>query len=118
MQHGKTRWYLLCVRSYPQITLTEQAMKQAEKTTPTTSLHDGVMPLMSEATEQADALLTQGVNALRNTSENLQERAHQVGELTSDYVRKEPVKSLLIAAAAGAVLMGLVSVLSRSHTSR
>jgi ElaB/YqjD/DUF883 family membrane-anchored ribosome-binding protein len=84
-------------------------------TSPGTPLHDGAMPSISEAAEQTEALLQQGVKALRHTGDNLQERAHHIGDLTSNYVRKEPVKSLLIAAGVGAVLMGFLSVLSRSR---
>lgn len=85
---------------------------------PTEPLSDGILPFMSETVEQADALMHRGADAMRQTGQNLQQRATHAGELASDYVRKEPFKSLLMAAATGAVLMGMVSLLSRSHAPR
>ncbi|MDZ7938956.1 MAG: hypothetical protein U5M53_12015 [Rhodoferax sp.] len=85
---------------------------------PTEPLSDGVIPFMSDAVDQADALMHRGGEALRHTGQNLQKRATHASEVASDYVRHEPLKSLLMAAATGAVLMGLASLLSRSHTPR
>lgn len=82
---------------------------------PTEPLSDGLLPLMSDAVDQADVLMHRGADALRHTGQNLQQRATHASELASDYVRKEPFKSLLIAAATGAVLMGLVSLMGRSR---
>ena len=46
---------------------------------------------------------------------NLREKAQMASEQTVAYVKDEPVKSMLIAAATGALLMGLVSLLGRSR---
>jgi len=83
---------------------------------PTEPLSDGVLPFMSETVHQADALMHRGADALRHTGQDLQQRAIHASELATDYVRKEPFKSLLMAAATGAVLMGLVSLMGRSRT--
>jgi len=55
------------------------------------------------------------VDAVRDRSHQLSESAHRVADGTRSYVREEPVKSLLIAAATGAALMGLLALLGRSH---
>jgi hypothetical protein len=50
----------------------------------------------------------------RETAEQLRQRALQASDRALAYTRDEPMKSLLIAAAAGALLMGLVSLMVRS----
>jgi len=50
----------------------------------------------------------------REVAEQMRQRALQASDKAAAYAREEPMKSLLIAAAAGAVLMGLVSLMVRS----
>ena len=47
-------------------------------------------------------------------AEQVRQCALQASEQAAAYAREEPIKSLLIAAAAGALLMGVVSLLVRS----
>ena len=47
-------------------------------------------------------------------ADQVRQRALQASEKAAAYARDEPMKSLLIAAAAGAVLMGLLSLIVRS----
>jgi ElaB/YqjD/DUF883 family membrane-anchored ribosome-binding protein len=47
-------------------------------------------------------------------ADQVRQRALQASEKAAAYARDEPMKSLLIAAAAGAVLMGLLSLMVRS----
>jgi ElaB/YqjD/DUF883 family membrane-anchored ribosome-binding protein len=54
-------------------------------------------------------------NGIRDVSQNLQDRALRVSDNTVGYIRDEPVKSVLIAAATGAALVALVGLLSRSR---
>ena len=56
-----------------------------------------------------------GAAALREGSQKLMDRAQHVGTDTVTYIRGEPVKAMFIAAAAGAALALLASVLSRRH---
>jgi len=79
-------------------------------------LRERTSPRYDEATERVNALAQQGVQSVRNTSHRLRESAHHVSEGTRHYVREEPVKSLLFAAVAGALLMGLASLLARSDS--
>lgn len=72
-------------------------------------------PLLARATEQAGALAQRGVDSVRDASLRLRERAHRASDNTLDYIRAEPMKATLIAAAAGAALLALVALLSRSR---
>lgn len=76
------------------------------------------VPMLDRASEQVSAFAQRGVDSVRETSHNLRERAHRVTETTSNYVKDEPVKSLLIAAATGAALMALASLISGSRDRR
>ena len=64
---------------------------------------------------QAEAAARRGIEAVRDTSQQLRERAQQAPDMTVAYVKDEPIKAMLIAAATGALLMGLISLLSRSR---
>jgi ElaB/YqjD/DUF883 family membrane-anchored ribosome-binding protein len=68
------------------------------------------------AAEQALGVAHRGVEAVRHTSQNLLDRAHLATDHTAAYVKDEPVKALLMAAAAGAALMALVSLVTRSRS--
>jgi len=50
----------------------------------------------------------------REMAEQMRQRALQASEMAAAYARDEPMKSPLIAAAAGALLMGLLSLMVRS----
>lgn len=50
----------------------------------------------------------------REAAERVRQRALQASDKALAYARDEPMKSLLIAAAAGAILMGLVSLMVQS----
>jgi ElaB/YqjD/DUF883 family membrane-anchored ribosome-binding protein len=72
-------------------------------------------PMLNKVTSQAEAAARRGMEAVRDTSQQLRERALQAQDMTVAYVKDEPIKAMLIAAATGAVLMGLISMLSRSR---
>jgi len=67
------------------------------------------------ASAQAIGAAQRGVTALRDSSQHMVDSAHRATENTATYIRDEPVKSMLMAAAAGATLMALVSMMSRSR---
>lgn len=66
---------------------------------------------------QADAghLSQRGLDALRESTRHMRDSAHRAGERTVGYIHDEPVKSVLIAAAAGAALMVLLGLTGRSR---
>lgn len=72
-------------------------------------------PLINRATKQASALAHRGVDTLRDTSQRLRETALRASDNSVKYIKEEPVKSVLMAAAAGAVLTALVRRMSRSR---
>lgn len=72
-------------------------------------------PLLNRAGERASALAQRSVDAVRDSSQYLREQALRASDRTVNYVRDEPVKAVLIAAATGAALMALISLLTRSR---
>jgi ElaB/YqjD/DUF883 family membrane-anchored ribosome-binding protein len=74
-------------------------------------------PVLNRMSEQASDLAHRGADSLRQGSQQLRERARHASESTVTYIKQEPVKAMLIAAATGAALMALVSLMSRSHRS-
>lgn len=73
-----------------------------------------VAPAINHAAEQVNALAHRGLDSVRNTSKQLMDSAHRVTDTTVSYVKEEPVKSILIAAATGAALMAMISMMTRS----
>lgn len=74
-----------------------------------------VAPLLNRASEQAGALAQRSVSALRDGAQGLRDRATRATDTTVMYIKDEPLKAMLIAAATGAALMALVGMLSRSR---
>lgn len=74
-----------------------------------------VKPVLDRWAKDAETLARRGIDSARDTSRDLRERAARASDSTVNYIKDEPVKSMLIAAAAGAVLVTLVNVLSRSR---
>ena len=72
-------------------------------------------PLLNRATDQAAAMAQRGVDAVREGSQQLRDKALRASDNTVSYVRGEPVKAMLIAAATGAALMALISLMTRSR---
>ena len=74
-------------------------------------------PLLERSTEQVSAMLKSGADTVLNTSRQLRNKALQASDCTVNYVKDEPVKAMLIAAATGAALMALLSLTSpkREH---
>lgn len=70
-------------------------------------------PLLNSAGEQATALAHRGVDAVRDTTQELRDKAQRASATTVNYIKEDPVKAMLIAAATGAALMAMVSLMSR-----
>lgn len=79
------------------------------------SLIDRAASATDRATEQAVGAAQRSVAAVRSSSQHMLDRAHQASDQTVSYIKDEPVKSMLIAAATGAALMALASLLTRSR---
>jgi ElaB/YqjD/DUF883 family membrane-anchored ribosome-binding protein len=78
-------------------------------------IRDQAAPMVNRATEQTSALAHRGADAVRESTRQLRDKAASASDATVSYIKDEPVKSILIAAATGAALMGLVSLLGRSR---
>ncbi len=86
------------------------------------NLADQAAHLVQGASNQASALaqqagdLTQhGLDAVRDSSRQLRDKAQRASDVTVRYIQDEPVKAMLIAAATGAALMALVSLISHGR---
>lgn len=81
-------------------------------------LRQQAAPLLNRVGEQAGAMAQRGVDAVRDGSAQLREKALQAQDTTVSYIKDEPVKAMLIAAAAGAALMAMLSLMTRSNDRR
>jgi ElaB/YqjD/DUF883 family membrane-anchored ribosome-binding protein len=77
-------------------------------------LHQQVSPLIDRVSGQASALAQRSAEAMRERSLQLRDQALRASDHTLNYIRDEPVKSMLIAAATGAAVMALFSLLRKS----
>lgn len=73
-------------------------------------LRAATSPTVGRLADQASELAHDGLDAVRHGSQRLGASARRAGDATLRYVHHEPVKSLLLAAATGAALMALVSL--------
>ena len=102
----------------------DQAIRSAQRSANETldRVADGVQdlrqdagPLLNRAADQASALAQRGAAAVRAGSDQVRDRARRVSASTARYINDEPVKAILIAAAAGATLLAIVRLFGRSR---
>jgi ElaB/YqjD/DUF883 family membrane-anchored ribosome-binding protein len=74
------------------------------------SAYGEAQPLLARIGKQARGYAHDGVDAARQAASDLRDRGARAVDSTRGYVRDEPVKSLLIAAAVGAAVIALVEV--------
>ena len=68
---------------------------------------------LNQLAHDTESLAHRGMEAVRNGSHQLQEKSAHMRDATTSYIQHEPIKSMLMAAAVGAALMGLVALFSR-----
>lgn len=78
------------------------------------NLRDRVTPTAVRLASQAEDLAHRSLDVVRERSGLLRERAVLAGERSTQYVKDQPVKAVLIAAAAGALIAAVLS-LTRSN---
>ena len=71
-------------------------------------------PVVRRLTAQAETLARRSMDAVRDGSQQLREQATEMTDRTTRYVKDEPLKAVLIAAAAGATLLAVLSAVVRS----
>lgn len=72
-------------------------------------VRDAVPAHLHRAAHRAEDLARAGIDKARAAGSAVAHKAHEVGERTTDYVRHEPGKALLMAAAVGAAATLLVT---------
>jgi ElaB/YqjD/DUF883 family membrane-anchored ribosome-binding protein len=81
-------------------------------------LQDQASDAVEQAASRAESLMHEGTQALRQGSRLLRDSARSASTQTQDYIEREPLKAVLIAAASGAALVALWSLLARSGSRR
>jgi ElaB/YqjD/DUF883 family membrane-anchored ribosome-binding protein len=81
-----------------------------------TSAYGEAQPLLARVGKQARGYANDGMDAARQQATALRERSLKAVDSTRGYVKDEPVKSLLIAAAVGAAVIALVEVVRIRRT--
>ena len=76
-------------------------------------LRQHTTPMVERASEQVSAIAHRGLDSVRDTSQQLRRKVEHASDSTVGYIRHEPVKSVLIAAATGAALMALINLATR-----
>ena len=71
-------------------------------------------PALKQGIDQAKSWVDDKASRVQDRARAVRLKANDLSEQVVDYTRDEPVKALMIAAAAGAVLMLLLSVVARS----
>ena len=79
------------------------------------ALHDMIPGAFGRAAARVDEMTRRSIDRARQTGSGVRDRAGHAGDVTVAYIKDEPLKSILMAAAAGAALAALVSMMSRSR---
>ncbi|HZN87006.1 MAG TPA: hypothetical protein VFB53_09515 [Burkholderiales bacterium] len=73
-------------------------------------------PVINRVAAKAEELARRSADAMRDRSQLIKEQAYRAQDMTVGYIKDEPLKSILMAAAAGAALMALLQLLrTRDH---
>lgn len=106
---------------------TDEALRSARRTADgaINALHDKVEQMnetipgaLSRAAAKVDEITRRGVGRARDTSLQMRDQVTRAGDRTVSYIKDEPLKSVLIAAAAGATMAAVISLLSRPRRNR
>ena len=75
-------------------------------------------PMIGRLANNADEMRRRGVDSIRGASMQVREGALRATDKSVAFIRDEPVKSVFIAAAVGALSMALISLIARAATAR
>ena len=73
------------------------------------------MTTVSNLQEQTSKFAQRGIDAVHDGALQLRDQAQHGTDATVQYIQREPIKSVLIAAAAGASLMAVISLMNRNR---
>ncbi len=82
------------------------------------SLRETVPAAFSRAAAQVEEITRRGLDRAKEASMGVRDQVYKAGDRTVGYIKDEPVKSVLIAAATGAAVALLVGWALRSRTHR
>lgn len=82
------------------------------------SLADQAVQSADHAIKSTQRVAQDALDSMRDTSRQLRDQAQHASDRTVDYIRDDPIKAMLIAAATGAALMALVNLVSHSREHR
>lgn len=85
------------------------------RTTSAAELNDRVATKADAAIDSARNIAGQAMTAVKSGVATTRDQVARANVAARQYVRKEPIKSVLIAAAAGAAVAGLAAWWSKSH---
>ncbi len=72
-------------------------------------------PLINRSSDQIGVLARRALDAMSDSSQQLRDKVRRTSESAVGHVKNEPVKAILIAAVAGAALMALLGLMTRSR---
>ncbi len=78
-------------------------------------LRRDVEPGVEQLAARVQQAVQRGLDAASSTSARAQRRLEQAADMTGRYISDQPVRSVLIAAAAGAAITALIVLASRSR---
>lgn len=105
----------------------DELMNEAQRVTAETerSLQGGVHQLreaipatIARAAHSAEDLARAGIEKARAARAAVAEKAHELNDQTTSYVRREPTKAILIAMAAGAAVTLVIGWATRNRANR
>jgi len=72
---------------------------------------DQASPVINRVAAKAEELARRSADAVRDRGQQFREQAYRAQDMTVGYIKDEPLKSILMAAAAGAAIMAIVQLL-------
>lgn len=79
------------------------------------NVKDQAAPVLNRVAAKAEELAKRSADVMRDRGAYVKERAARASDMTVGYIKDEPVKSILIAAAAGAAITALITLLLRER---
>lgn len=77
------------------------------------AMRQTAVPMLQRASAEISTLGRDSLAALESKARQIRDSARHAGDTTTTYIRDQPVKSVLMAAAGGAFLVGLINLFRR-----